>query len=143
MNKQRGFTLIEIMITIAIVAILSAIAIPQYQDFVVRGELVEAHSGLAAYRVKQEQWYQDNRNYGSGGCGSPVTGPNAPVFKNWTLTCTGGGENYVAKMTGSSGRVTGWEFTINEANVRQTTVAPTGWAPSLPYPCFITRKGSC
>ena len=39
MKKQSGFTLIEIFITVAIIAILSAIAIPQYQDYVTRGEL--------------------------------------------------------------------------------------------------------
>ncbi|HUL96521.1 MAG TPA: type IV pilin protein [Usitatibacter sp.] len=143
MVKQRGFTLIEIMITIAIIAILSAIAVPQYQDYVTRGELPEAQAGLAAYRVAMEQYYQDNRNYGPGACGAP-----APAYKYFTHTCvlTNGNQGFTATATGSSGKVTGpppFAFTINEQNARVTTSAPANWAPSLPYPCYITRKGNC
>ena len=60
-----GFTLIEVMITVAIVAILGSIALPAYFDYVRRGQLPEAFSNLADYRVKMEQYYQDNRNYGT------------------------------------------------------------------------------
>ena len=66
----------------AIIAILSAIAIPQYQDYVTRGELPEAQAGLGAYRVAMEQYYQDNRNYGTGGCGAA-----APAYKYFTHSC--------------------------------------------------------
>ena len=143
MVKQRGFTLIEIMITIAIIAILSAIAVPQYQDYVTRGELPEAQAGLGAYRVAMEQYYQDNRNYGTGACGAA-----APSYKYFTHSCilTNGGQGYTATATGSGGKVTGpppFTFTIDQQNNRQTTNAPSGWAPSLPMTCFITRKGSC
>ncbi len=142
MVKQRGFTLIEIMITISILAILAAIAIPQYQDYVSRGQIVEAHANLGAYRVAMEQYYQDNRNYGTGACGA-----TAPTYKYFTQTCalTNGGQGYTATATGSSGKVTGpppFTFTINEQNVRATTNAPSGWGAPQPT-CFITRKGSC
>lgn len=142
MKAQRGFTLIELMITIAIIAILSAIAIPQYQDYITRGELPEAHAGLGAFRVQMEQYYQDNRNYGPGACGA-----TAPTYKYFTHTCilTNAGQGYTATATGiAGGRVAGFVFTINEQNVRATTAAPTGWAaPTMPATCFITRKGSC
>ena len=147
MKKQSGFTLIEIMITVAILAILSAMAIPQYQDYVTRGELPEAHAGLGAFRVAMEQYYQDNRNYGTGACG--VTGTAAPQYKYFTHTCvtTNAGQGYTATATGTGGRVTGppaFVFTINEQNARQTTAVPAGWAPAtMPAPCFVTRKGSC
>jgi len=143
MDKQRGFTLIEIMITVAILAILAGIAVPQYADYVTRGQLPEAQAGLAAYRVAMEQYYQDNRNYGPGACGVP-----APVYKYFTHNCvlTNGDQGFTATATGSSGKVTGpppFIFQIDEKNVRQTMSAPTDWAPSLPQTCFITRKGSC
>ena len=141
MTKQSGFTLIEIMITIAIIAILSAIAIPQYQDYVTRGELPEAHAGLGAYRVQMEQYYQDNRNYGPGGCGVA-----APTYKYFTQGCvlTNGNQGFTATATGTSGRVVGpppFVFTLNEQNVRATTSSPSGWG-TFPT-CFVTRKGSC
>ena len=142
MKKQSGFTLIEIMITIAIIAILSAIAIPQYQDYVTRGELPEAHAGLGAYRVQMEQYYQDNRNYGTGGCG--VATPMSYKYFPQTCALTNGGQGYTATATGTLGRVIGpppFVFTINEQNVRATTSSPTGWGTFAT--CFVTRKGSC
>jgi len=147
MNKQSGFTLIEMMIVVAIIGILAAIAIPQYQDFVTRGQLVEAHAGLGAFRVQMEQYYQDNRNYGTGGCG--ITGVNAPKYKYFTHDCrlSGGGQGYQATATGSGGRVgppaatPAFIFNINEQNLRNTTSAPTGWSTAAT--CFVTRKGGC
>ena len=141
MTKQSGFTLIEIMITIAIVAILSAIAVPQYQDYVTRGELPEAHAGLGAFRVQMEQYYQDNRNYGPGACGAV-----APTYKYFAHNCvlTNGNQGFTATATGTGGRVNGpppFVFTLTEQNVRATPTSPPGWGTSAT--CFITRKGSC
>lgn len=143
MNKQSGFTLIEIMITVAVLGILAAIAVPQYQDFVTRGQLVEASTGLGGFRVQMEQFYQDNRNYGGGSCG--VTTP--PPYKYFTHSCvsTLAGQGYTATAAGNTGsRVAGFTFTINQLNQRQTTNAPSGWGTaSMPANCFITRKADC
>jgi prepilin-type N-terminal cleavage/methylation domain-containing protein len=143
MNKERGFSLIEIMIVVAVIAILAGIAVPQYQDFVIRGELVEAHSGLAAYRVQMEQYYQDNRNYGPGACGVGTGTPPQPAFKYFSLSCVlaGAGQGFTATMTGSTPRTTGFRFTINEQNVRATPASPGNWGTATN--CFIVRKGSC
>ena len=142
-RKQQGFTLIEVMITVAIVAILAAIALPQYGQYVTRSSLVEAHAGLGGYRVLMEQYYQDNRTYtGAAGCGVTAM---VPVYKDFTHACAVGvgGQTYAATATGNSGsRVAGFVFRINEANARSTTAAPAGWvaAPN----CFTTRKdGEC
>ncbi|HEV7619606.1 MAG TPA: prepilin-type N-terminal cleavage/methylation domain-containing protein, partial [Burkholderiaceae bacterium] len=62
-RQLRGFTLIELMTTIAIIAILAAIAIPSYGNYVRRGKVVEATSALADVRMKMEQYFQDNRTY--------------------------------------------------------------------------------
>jgi type IV pilus assembly protein PilE len=141
---QRGFTLIEIFIVVAIIAILSAIAVPQYGDFVTRGELVEAHSNLTAFRVQMEQYYQDNRNYGAGACGVA----NPTNYKYFTGVCvlTNAGQGFSASAVGNSPKTTGFTFTVDERNNRQTAVAPIKWQTS-PFPpsppCYITRKGAC
>jgi type IV pilus assembly protein PilE len=137
-RKQTGFTMIEIMIVIGIVAILAAIALPQYGIYITRSSLVEAHAGLGGYRVLMEQYYQDNRNYGVGACGVAQV-----AYKNFTQTCVTDGQTYTATATGNSGtRAAGFVFTINQANARATTAVPAEWTASAN--CFVTKKnGDC
>jgi type IV pilus assembly protein PilE len=143
MKKQTGFTLIELLIVVAIVGVLAAIAVPMYTDHITRSQLVEAHTGLSDFRVRMEQFFQDNRTYngaGLNGCGAATPASST----NFTYTCAPADQAYVATATGSSGRVVGFVFDINEQNLRRTTAAPAGWAPAvMPSTCWVTRKGSC
>ena len=66
--QARGFTLIELMIALAVAAILAAVAFPAYTDYVVRSKLTEAHTHLSDLRVKMEQRFQDARTYAGGPC---------------------------------------------------------------------------
>ena len=126
---QRGFTLIELMIAVAIVGILAAVAVPQYKDYVRRGTLPESFSQLADYRIKMEQYYQDNRNYGAAACVDGATAPSWKTFvpngaKNFTYACalTASGQGYTITATGKTGTVSlGHVYTINQANVQATT----------------------
>ena len=61
--KLSGFTLIELMITVAILAIIAAVAIPSYTSYVDRGKRAEARTALLDIAARQERYYSNNRQY--------------------------------------------------------------------------------
>ena len=64
-SKPRGFTLIEVMIVVFVVAVLVAIAVPAYQQFVARSHRADAISSLLALSLAQEKWRANHTTYGS------------------------------------------------------------------------------
>ena len=143
----RGFTLIEVMITVAIISILTAIALPSYRDYVLRGYLVDATNQLSTFQAQMERYYQDNRTYTNTGSGStattaPCAVSPAPRLNNFTLSCTttdGPPQAYVLTSTGS-GPVNGFVYTVTSQNIQGTTISGVpGWSSSSS--CWIVKKG--
>ena len=60
MTKQSGFTLIELMIVVAIIGVLSAVAIPQYQNYVARAQVSEGFSLLGSGKMAVAEYYNEN-----------------------------------------------------------------------------------
>lgn len=143
--RPNGFTLIELIITIAVVAILARIALPAYTGYLARGKVTDALASLADYRVKMEQYFQDNRNYGAAGAACPVPAPGSQYF---TFTCTVGAATpsvaYTATATsiaGAVGTAAGdYTYSINEANAKSTAKFK---GDAVARACWLIRGNEC
>jgi type IV pilus assembly protein PilE len=136
MKYAKGFSLIELMVVVGIVGILSAIAIPAYSDYVIRGKLIEAPTNLADGRIRFEQYFQDNRTYiGAEATVCPATtryftyNCGNPTATTYTLTASSAANQGL----GAAGS---YQYTITEANVRGSA---TAWGNSAT--CWVMNRG--
>ncbi|WP_006786796.1 type IV pilin protein [Thiorhodospira sibirica] len=65
MRSKKGFTLIELMIAVAVIAIIAAIAIPSYANYVRKSKRADAHTALLRIQLEQEKWRANNASYGT------------------------------------------------------------------------------
>ncbi len=137
-QRQKGFTLIEVMIVVAIIGILAAIALPSYNDYITRGKIPDATSNLAVMRVRLEQFYQDNKTY----LNAPDCNNNTTASKYFDFGCStaGSATGYVLQATGK-GTMAGFAYNIDQTNLRTTVSVPAGWTVPNPNTCWTVRKG--
>lgn len=128
MKVQKGFTLVELMIVVAVIGILASIGIPAYGDYVTRGKLVEGTSALSDGRVKMEQYFQDNRTYVGGT--APANTTNFTYAASNLSTAT-----YTITATGT-GNLSAFIYTIDQANAKTSN---TPWGNGAT--CWIMKKG--
>jgi type IV pilus assembly protein PilE len=160
LRKASGFTLIELMITVTIIAILSAIAYPSYRNYVIRGQLVNATQGLSAMQANMERYFQDNRTYlaansytppcstatpyGTFTVSCPATLTNAPASGPFSTGSTLTATSFQLEAVGS-GSTAGFYFFMdyqsNQASTVSTPPAPSGWTSCTTG--WETKAGQC
>jgi prepilin-type N-terminal cleavage/methylation domain-containing protein len=144
MPRNRGFTLIELMVVVAIIAILTAIALPSYRDYVIRGNLIEATNQLAASRAQMEQYYQDARSYNTvTGFNWPCSAANIPTSTKWTYACSNMATNtYTITATANAGTpADGFAYSIDQANTQLTTAVIAGWGTAGTTHWIMSKGG--
>lgn len=143
-TRQKAFTLVEVLVVVVIIGILTAIAVPNYTDYLTRSRITQATSGLSEKRMRMEQFFQDNHTYYQAGGGgvpaisSPVCADDTTSSSYFDFSCPNPtATTYTLKAIGKSS-MTGFTYTIDQANVK-TTTAPAAWGNS--NNCWITSKG--
>lgn len=146
--RSAGFTLIEVMIVVAIIGILAAVALPAYNDYVRRGQIPEAFTELSAYRAKMEQYYQDNRNYGTAAkCAADPSANGWNSFVPANVKYFGFGcvtsdsqQGYTITATGTAASAVGHVYTINHEGHRTTTKFK---GADVTEACWLTKSATC
>ena len=146
-DAQRGFTLLELMITVAIIGILASIAIPYYFGYVQRSRIVEATTALGDMRSQMEKFYMDNRTYllaGKCAVDAAMTNFNASASNKFNLkaaaACTA--TTYRLQAFGvAGGPMAAFQYEINQQNVKSTLA--TAWGATSAN-CWVSKSdGSC
>jgi type IV pilus assembly protein PilE len=134
-------------VTIAIVAILAAVALPAYNNYLVRGKVVEATTNLLGMRTKMEQFWQDNRTYVGAclpGTVAPLPGSPPGALKYFNVSCSNLGlSTYTVRADGQGSDLAGLSYTIDEANARKTLSVPAGWTMPATNCWAVKKSGDC
>lgn len=117
-RTNLGFTLIEIMITVAIIGILSAIALPAYQRYVNRAACEGAKSGILDMASLVERFRAQNNTYANAGAaaGMPTQSPESGAAQ-YTLAMVSDASTYTITAT-DIGALTGGNITLTNTGAR-------------------------
>ena len=130
MKKQQGFTLIELMIVVAIIGILAAIAIPAYQDYTIRAQVSEGINLASGAKAAISEYFMD-----SGAL--PTTNAMAGLEASGNIV-----GNYVSDVAVGAAGVVTVTYAGPEVNAQisgqQLTLTPTTNAGSVQWACLNT-----
>ncbi|MFZ2403918.1 MAG: type IV pilin protein [Methylobacter sp.] len=107
-TKIRGFSLIELMIAVAIVGLLAAVAVPSYRSYIQKGNRAEAQGALVVFANAMEQWRLQNGSYLGAATGGANTG--SPTIFSTVVPISGGTRTY--NLTISAMDTAGTTYTL-------------------------------
>jgi type IV pilus assembly protein PilE len=130
MSKQRGFTLIELMVVVIIIAILGIIGLPSYRAYVQRSQRTEAKDALVRLATNQERFYLQNNTYTADltALGFPGGGTEGGLF-DLAVVADQLGFTATATPSASGGMAADTEcqsYTIDETTARTAAPDPNG-----------------
>lgn len=124
MNAQKGFTLIELMIVVAIIAILAAIAIPQYQTYVVRSQVTRAMGESSDLKVAVEDCLNNGQtDWGTGSCVNTATSSDILAPKEPEVTLNADGSATIVATMGNNANTT-----VKDGTVTWTRSTSGSWS---------------
>ena len=119
MKKNKGFTLIEVMIVVAVIGILAAIAYPSYSEFIRKGKRADAKQALLAAAEAVERFKASNFTYDGSGAAfnGKVNGGGSKVYYTITLS-NASATTYTLTATAEGSMAGDGNFSINESGTR-------------------------
>lgn len=134
MKRNNGFTLIELMVVVAIIGILAAIAIPAYQDYISRSKITEALVNMDAARVEISSYVATS------------DGNLLPTVSQDPLALPGNA-HYISQLTWTGAEIQATLFDINpQVNGKQLMLVPRSSTdlnnPALSWSCTTTLDAS-
>ena len=134
MKKQQGFTLIELMIVVAIIGILAAIAIPAYQDYTIRAQVSEGLNLTGACKAAVTEYYQDQGAFPADNATAGLEAAANIVGKYTTqVAVTGAGTCNATYGLDANANIAGAVLTMTPTdNAGSVSWACTGAAPLVP-----------
>ena len=133
MIKQNGFTLIELMVVVAVIGVLSAIAIPQYQNYVARAQVAEGFSLLASGKMAVAEYYNENGSFPTDNATARLGAANTIIGK------------YVGSVTvGNAGALTvAYNTTTahDKLQGKNFVLTPTDNGGSISWACGVGTVG--
>ena len=134
---QTGFSLVELMVALAIAAVIAAFALPAYRDHTLRSYLPEMGSRLQLSALRLEQYYQDHRSYLNG----TQCGVSLSPSEHFAYHCASSsdGQSFLITATGLAAMAE-FSYTINHQGQTRTVLLPERWG-TTPRDCWVMKPG--
>ena len=139
MDTHKGFTLIELIIAVIVIAIIAAVAVPLYSNYVRKAKFQEAAISLLNLNLQEKLYWIDSHVYGQTDC---AIGALPAPTKNFSYICNinNSQQGYLITAKGQ-GDLLNYNFTIDQAGNKVTIDFPG--VSGLPIACWLYAPGSC